>query len=535
METPLLARPRSFVAALGVLALAGALLAQPGSAAAGDQPALPVIAPSVDEAADAAARAVTVLDEAAETVTGPASSSAAVDEPARDLSLTLLDLARSRTSLPVARRGEADSLLARPTDGAADPQQFGYAADAAPTQACQDGFCVHWARNTDDAPALTDADLNGRPDSVDRIFGTLLQVGGTYAGAGYRAPVSDGTRGGGGADLFDVYLVNSGAQGVYGYCAPEDVSLPRRSAQSFCALDNDFAEFAAHTPAENMQVTVAHEYFHAVQFAYDITDDMWFLESTAAWIEDEMFDDVDDNVQYLRSSPISQPGLPIDKGKGLRVYGSWIFFRYLAEIEPKAKAGLPTVVRDIWRRAAGGTYSIQAIEAVLKARGRGLTSVVAKFAAANRTPAQRYAEGQRYPVATPVDVATVGTGRSVSGSLSLDHLASGTYRFKPGAGTAARSTKLRVAVDLPAKARPSAAVVTVRAKSGALRTRLVKVGRSGAGALAVPFSTRSVAHVEVTLVNASARYRCGRDTTYSCQGTPRDDNLPLTVRVRVTR
>lgn len=46
---------------------------------------------------------------------------------------------------------------------------------------------------------------------------------------------------------------------------PYDVS-------AYCVVDNDYAveEFGVrNTPLENLQVTVAHEYFHAVQFAYD--------------------------------------------------------------------------------------------------------------------------------------------------------------------------------------------------------------------------------------------------------------------------
>ena len=46
-------------------------------------------------------------------------------------------------------------------------------------------------------------------------------------------------------------------------------------------------------------MTAAHEFFHAVQFAYDAADDQWFMESTATWMEDEIYDDVNDNLQYL--------------------------------------------------------------------------------------------------------------------------------------------------------------------------------------------------------------------------------------------
>ena len=79
-------------------------------------------------------------------------------------------------------------------------------------------------------------------------------------------------------------------------------------------LDNDYAadEFPTNTPIENLQVTIAHEYFHAVQFGYDIAEDPWFLEATAAWVEDIMYDRVDDNLQYLRQSPLRMPRTPMD-------------------------------------------------------------------------------------------------------------------------------------------------------------------------------------------------------------------------------
>ena len=62
---------------------------------------------------------------------------------------------------------------------------------------------------------------------------------------------------------------------------------------AYCVVDNDYspAEFPGVVnglPA--LQVTAAHEFFHAVQFAYNAFQDSWLLESTAAWVEDEAFD-----------------------------------------------------------------------------------------------------------------------------------------------------------------------------------------------------------------------------------------------------
>ena len=74
-------------------------------------------------------------------------------------------------------------------------------------------------------------------------------------------------------------------------------------------------------------MTAAHEFFHAVQFHYDIGEDIWFMEGTATWIEDEAYDDVNDSLRYLPSGPMGQPLVPLDRNTGFRIYGTWIFWR----------------------------------------------------------------------------------------------------------------------------------------------------------------------------------------------------------------
>jgi hypothetical protein len=58
-----------------------------------------------------------------------------------------------------------------------------------------------------------------------------------------------------------------------------------------------------------LQVTVAHEFFHLIQFHYlgdinSIPDDQWYpniwwLEATAVLVEDEVYDEVDDYLYYI--------------------------------------------------------------------------------------------------------------------------------------------------------------------------------------------------------------------------------------------
>lgn len=435
----------------------------------------------------------------------------------RDATLALRELRRHRDELSVGDRAAADAMLARPTTT---------------SRTCYTLVCVHWSVTGPNAATATYV------DRVGRIADHVLE---TYVAAGYRAPEADGLRGGNA--LLDIYLEDLGAQGLYGYC-DSDGGVAQGGPYdtwAYCAFDNNYTEFPAHTPLENLQVTAAHELFHAVQFAYDYLEDGWFMEATATWAEDEVYDGVDDNVQYLVESPLSQPGRSMDHFGGLRQYGDWIFFRYLTERLDDAQGGLPTLVRQMWELADGSTgapneYSMQAIDEALAARGTSLRAVFADFAAANRRPGTSYTEGadNDYPSARPNGRVELSGGQRDSGWLSrqVDHLASTTLRFKRAPRM--RAHQLRLRLDLPAKRRGSGAVATVYHTSGAPDTVPLTLYRRGDGSAKVDFG-RDVKYVEVTLVNAGTHYRCWRRTGYSCQGRPTDDDLPLRVRARAVR
>jgi hypothetical protein len=280
-----------------------------------------------------------------------------------------------------------------------------------------------------------------------------------------------------------------------------------------------------------------------VQFAYDAFEDGWFMEATATWAEDEVFDDINDNVQYLRSGPLRRPRIPLDKFGGLHHYGDWIFFRYLTERFPDG-VGMPVVVRQMWQRADGSAgardmYSMQAVRAILVSRGTSFERTFARFADASRRPAEVYAEGadNGYPRAPLAGSRNLGP-RESSGWLArvLDHQSSATLRFVPRGLTGA-AWRLRVNVDLAARFRGSLAVVTEHPVGQPAVTSLMTLDRTGAGVTRVPFVDGQVASVEVTLVNASTRSRCwvSQFSAYSCFGVPRDDNLTQRIRATVVR
>ena len=461
----------------------------------------------------------------------------------REATLALRELMRVRDRLSGADRREADSYLARPTDGAADPMDQGYASSATPRRTCSSTVCVHWVDTTIDRPQQVDTDGDTVPDFVEETLATVTGVHETYVDAGYRPPKPDGNLGGNGG-LTDIYLANIGDEAMYGYCTSDDPDRNRFDVWAYCVLDNDFAEFSANTPLENLQVTAAHEYFHAVQFAYDAFEDGWFMEATATWAEDELFDGVDDNLQYLRKGPLGRPHVPLDKYEelGLHQYGDWIFFRYLTEKYQEEIGGLPSLVLDTWVKAdaapgAVDRYSMQAVKAALADRGTTFAQQFARFADVSRRPRAVYTEGEAnsYPKA-PLwkERSLTRADRTAELRLDqLDHQSSATARFTPS-GLTASDWKLRINVRMADKARGSMAVVTQYSPALEPRTSIIDLNTVGDGQKTVPFSDPSVSAVEVTFVNASTRMAgCWQyGYVYSCLGVSRDDNL--TQRLTVT-
>lgn len=460
--------------------------------------------------------------------------------PDRDATLALRDLFRLRPALTGADRQAADRILARPTDPG-DEDYLGVADEVS----CGISVCVHWTEDPGTGEAVSPTDTtpaNGLPDYVDSVLATMDSVHGIYVDAGYRAPLPDD--GFGGNDMPDVYLANIGDQALYGYCTSDDPA-PSYAVWAYCVLDNDYSpdEFGSvNTPTENMQVTAAHEYFHAVQFGYDAAEDGWFMEATATWVEDELFDDVDDNVSYLAAGPLGHPETPLDRFGGSHHYGDWIFFRYLTERFTDERGGLPSLVLDFWERAdstqgaANDYYSLQAIRSVLAGRGATLRAAFSAFAAANNDPTGTYEEGAAngYPLPPyAFPVARLSPSQRSTGwrSVTLDHLASGTGAFLPSSSMGP-GWKLRVKLDMAPRKRGSTAVVTSYRNGGTPTSRFVSLDRDGDGSLTVPFTSAGVSRVEVTLVNASDRFSsCWVDSPFSCAGAPRDDDLRQRMNV----
>ncbi len=260
-------------------------------------------------------------------------SFAAAPADPREATLALRDLAVALPALEGAERARAEELLTRPSDKG-DREYFG--SEAVDSPICNPQFCVHWTDNPENAP---DSDL-----FIQQVIDAMNQ---TYAventTLGWRAPKSDGDRGArngvGGEGQTDVYLTNLGRR-LYGYAAP-DPGQQGSQRFAYLVLDNNYVGFPS-PPLESMQVTVAHEYNHILQFAYDTLEDLWLFESSATWIEQKVYPDINDYLNFL--PPFAKyPQAPLtgrDKVYADCVWNHWLESRYG-----------PDVVRNTWAKS----------------------------------------------------------------------------------------------------------------------------------------------------------------------------------------
>jgi len=294
---------------------------------------------------------------------------------------------------------------ARPTDHP-DPARHSYGVPEAPqSPACAGRFCVHWVAEGIDAPDLADEngyrDGDDVPDYVERVLRVGAHVHAVENGRlGWREPLADGRRGGG-RDKTDVYLKELG-RFLFGYAAPDRGQarrggrLPRRM-YGYLVLDNDYDPFQypGTKPLPDLEVTFAHEYCHILQMAYDTYQDAWMAESTAVWMEDQVYNGINDYLRYVRRwvrlyrTPLTANSI---REYGATVWNEWLVRRYGRDF-----------LRDAWSRAphvrpAGfsvGSYD----SAIHTAGGSDFSRDFARFArdVAEWHTDGRFREGRRYP------------------------------------------------------------------------------------------------------------------------------------------
>ncbi len=191
-------------------------------------------------------------------------------------------------------------------------------------------FRIHYDTTGANAVSSVDLNANAIPDFVEQCASYCDTTYNMFLSLGYLMPPSDG--GLGGDTLYDVYFQD---MGYHGYAVPEGSgSAPWNDSYSHLVLNNTFIGFPFNNDPEGniagaAKVTCAHEFYHAVQFAYDPTEPVWWMESSATWMEDVVFDQTDDNYNYLGSF-FSAPDKSLLENTG-HAYSSFIWESFLAQ------------------------------------------------------------------------------------------------------------------------------------------------------------------------------------------------------------
>jgi hypothetical protein len=472
----------------------------------------------------------------------------------RDATFILRDLLIRARLLTGSDRAEARAILARPDGAPTFNGEPSWDFDAIPAVQCEGGrsLCFHWDENpsNSDSPPGSDGDVNTTPAQVTKTMTVLDNVWDTeITGLGYRQPLDDSstTLNDGGGPQLDIYLADMGRYGLFGYCTSDDPHAfavsPPWAVSAYCVLDDDYAQSQfgfGQTPDEFLEVTAAHEFFHAIQFTYDWYEDLALMEGTAMWMEGQVYPNVIDRINYLNRSALEHPSVPLDTGANGYEYGSWLFWRYLTE---KVFAGDPTIIREIWKRADGSAgaafgdeYSFEAVKRALAADGHPFRDAFAAFGETNDL--RDYSEaGLGYPVAPLTATFDLGRHRHSTGWQvpRLRHLSTRFYRLRPH--RVAPVAKLRVRVDLPWKGTNPAATLVVYPRGGPRRVRTIALGSNGEGHRVVDFGRAQVRKVDLVLSNGSLRFSCPPkdfpETVYSCGGTPLDDHRAFGFRARI--
>jgi len=163
----------------------------------------------------------------------------------------------------------------------------------------------------------------------------------------------------GGDDRYDVYIYDL-PSGVGGWCVTEAwYSNPYpNGATSWIGIDNGLGL------SNFLKVACAHEFNHASQFRYSARELTFIYENTAVWMEDCCFEEINDYIGYLSTSPnpLGNPDYPITSTQNLYLYagGIWLMF-----LEDKYDITCP---RRIWERMGEieGENTLSAIDFVLR-------------------------------------------------------------------------------------------------------------------------------------------------------------------------
>jgi hypothetical protein len=231
-----------------------------------------------------------------------------------------------------------------------------------------------------------DHNSNGVPDYAEIVARITDSVWVHHINVlGYHEPPNDSATSYGDGPRYDVFLVGL-SEGLYGFTQPDEPAIldgTHWRLTSWMGLGNHYETFQGYQtrPIEAIQVTVAHEFFHAIQFWYDAKEvctdanctqakqNPYWMEMSSVWMEEETYDNVNDYYgylpyyfPYLHNSLRTFATSPSGDWSTLYCYGAGVFPIYLSQRFGKE------VIKKAWEycgEVSGANFLESAIQAAL--------------------------------------------------------------------------------------------------------------------------------------------------------------------------
>lgn len=289
-----------------------------------------------------------------------------------------------------------------------------------------------------DAAALLDAGFNPVPGSAEQfidsagvifnnVWHTEIEV------LHYSPPPLNDTDG-----TYHVYVHDLDA-GLYGQTDPDPNPVytgtpPRYKTQ--IEIDNDFSPYEKYYSygLSALEVTAAHEFHHAIQFGsygYWGDADRYFNEITSTWMEDVVYNDVNDYYQYQSNdfqffSQFGRPDVRFTLSDGSIEYSRAVWGKFIE------KRYSPDLMRRTWEFIRQ-VPSIMAIDRALQTAGSSIREAFLEFAFWNLNAGPRcdtvryYTEGKNYPPMRLDSALYIPPAGSFTGSIGT--VASGYVTF----------------------------------------------------------------------------------------------------------
>lgn len=202
---------------------------------------------------------------------------------------------------------------------------------------------------------------------------------------------------------------------------PIDIYIANTSAYNYKTLNyetinSNFAGWAASYPDDNspffllnkaltdeqIHITIAHEFFHTVQYAYfdetNISDEKWFkniwwLEATAVLMEDEVYDEVNNYISFLAPF-FTQSYKNIEIYDGNHEYATAIYAKYIKE-----KYGFEIIKESFKRYETSGDKGFFEIldDLLSELHQQSMHGMLVEFSKWVYAPQNYFQDGSLYP------------------------------------------------------------------------------------------------------------------------------------------